>query len=97
MWQNRQSLQPDTKRPGKVHGVEGLVDDGCEYKGDSIEIIVRKGIGLLIIAEIEGFFLSHEVHGVGGESDEDDFHYEEVEAPPDEDEVDVACDENHEE
>lgn len=56
-----------------------------------------KGIRLLIVAQIEGLFVSHEVHGVGSKADEDDFHYEEVEAPPDEDQVYVACDENHKE
>lgn len=38
-----------------------------------------EGIRVLIIAEFEGFFISHKVHGVRGDDDEHHLHDEEVE------------------
>jgi hypothetical protein len=57
---------------------------------------VRESIGLFIVAEVERFAVSHEVHGIGSESNEDEFHDEEIEASPDEDEIEVAGDEDDE-
>ena len=65
------------------------MDDGSQNQRHSIEIVVGKGIGLLIVAEVERFSFPHEIHGVGGQSYKDDFHDEEVETSPDEDQVKV--------
>jgi hypothetical protein len=73
------------------------VNDGSENKSDSIKIVMREGIGLLIVAEVEGFSLSHQIHGVCSESDVDYFHKEEVEASPNEYKVDVSGYEDNQE
>lgn len=57
---------------------------------------MRESIGLFVVAEVERFTVSHEVHGIGSESNEDDFHDKEIEASPDEDEIEVAGDEDDE-
>ena len=88
--QNSQRLKPDTERPCEIHRIKRLMNDNSQHQSNSIQIIMREGVGLLIVAEVEGFSFAHEVHGVGGQADEDDFHDEEVEASPDEDQIEVT-------
>ena len=41
-----------------------------------------KAIGLLVIAEAKRLLQSHEIYGVNGHKEEDDFHEEEVHGFP---------------
>ena len=50
---------------------------------------MREGIRLLVIAQVEGFSLSHKIHGICGESDEDNFHEKEIETSPEENKVKI--------
>ena len=55
-----------------------------------------ESIRLFVIAEVERLTVPHEIHGIGSKSNEDEFHDKEIEASPDEDEIEVACDEDDE-
>jgi hypothetical protein len=58
---------------------------------------VREAVSLAVQTQRIGLFEPHEVDGVAGERNEDDFHYEGVEGFPGHEEVDVAGEEDHEE
>ena len=97
LWQDSQRLKPDTKRPSEIHWIKRFMNNGSQHQGNTIQIIMWEGIRLLIVAEIEGFSFTHQVHGVGSESNKDNLHDEEVETSPDEDQVEVTGQEHHQE
>jgi hypothetical protein len=94
LWQDGEGFEPDAEGPGEVEGVKGLVDDGGQKECSSIEIIVRERIRLFVVAKVEWLAVSHEVHGIGGDSNENDFHNKEIEASPYKDEIEVAGEED---
>ena len=90
-----QRLQPNAERPEKVEGIEGFMNDnGCKESG-AVEVIVRERVRLAVHAQAEGFFYLHQVDGVGGQRDEDDFHHEDIESFPAKEKVKVATDKHH--
>ncbi len=57
--------------------------DNCgKDKGRYVKIVMREGVRLFIVTEIEWFSFSHKVHGIGSQANENHFHNEEVEASP---------------
>ena len=53
-----------------------------------------KGVGLSVVAQVEGFFESHQIHGVASERNEEYFHQEQVERFPPGEQIDVAEEED---
>jgi hypothetical protein len=87
--QDGESLQPDRKGPDEVHGVERLVDQDRHQQGPPVDVVVGKRVRLCAVAQVEGPLDPHQVHGVGGEADEEDLHQEQVQCLPPREEVDV--------
>lgn len=95
--QDSQSLKPDTKRPGKVQWIKRLMNNSRQYERHPIQIVMWKSIRLLIITQIKRLPLSHQIHRIGSKSNKHDFHYKQVEASPDEDQINIPSNENHKE
>lgn len=71
------------------------MDDNSHEEGCQVDIVMWERIGIAVVAETEGFLVAHEVHCVGGYCDEQDFHDEDVEGLPAQEQVDVPSQENY--
>lgn len=71
------------------------MDDDSQNQSSPIEIVMREGIRLFVVAEIKRFLLSHEVHRVRSETDKDKFHDEEIKGSPNEEQVNISGDEDN--
>ena len=91
---DREGLQPHAEAPHEIDGVEGLMDEDCHDQGSQIHILMLEGVGVPVVTEVKWLAEAHEVDGVGGEADEQDFHDEEVHGLPAEEQVEVAGDKN---
>jgi hypothetical protein len=66
------------------------MDDQGENNRHHVQQVVREGIGVTIVAQVEWFLKSHKVDGVSGQEKESHLHQEQVHTSPNEQNVEIS-------